>query len=310
MIDINEKKNCEIIQDLLPNYIEQLTSEKTNQQIEEHLYNCKECKKMFNDMRKEVELHTKKSDDREINFLKKYENKLKISRLLLLIILVILFIFIINTGRKIAIISDLSNKATTHESSTNFHVIEYSYNQGNYKKMEMFKLENKVKMIITIVRDGDKKTITMFGNEKIPDYNDRYLTNIYVETEDNKVVYLNQNIGISNIFIKDTLSTENWWDLYKYSMKSNITKTTYNGNECYYITNFQGEKAYSNMGMYIDKNTGLSINNVAYEYNNSDGTRGRTETTELIYNFDTVTEDDFIEPNIAEYETKDAIVSF
>ena len=37
---MKEKRDCKIIQDLLPNYIEKLTNEETNNFIEEHLKEC------------------------------------------------------------------------------------------------------------------------------------------------------------------------------------------------------------------------------------------------------------------------------
>ena len=36
------KKECKIVQDLLPSYVDKLTNEETNQYIEEHLKECKE----------------------------------------------------------------------------------------------------------------------------------------------------------------------------------------------------------------------------------------------------------------------------
>ena len=46
-------KNCKIVQDLLPNYIENLTSEETNTFIEEHLTECEDCKKIYETMKKD-----------------------------------------------------------------------------------------------------------------------------------------------------------------------------------------------------------------------------------------------------------------
>jgi len=46
--------HCKIVQDLLPNYIEGLTSDVTNTSIEEHLSSCDACKKVLMIMTKEV----------------------------------------------------------------------------------------------------------------------------------------------------------------------------------------------------------------------------------------------------------------
>ena len=44
-------KECKIICDLLPSYIDGLTTEDTNQYIEQHLDNCKDCKEVLEEMR-------------------------------------------------------------------------------------------------------------------------------------------------------------------------------------------------------------------------------------------------------------------
>ena len=40
---MKEKRDCKLVLDLLPNYIEKLTNEETNNFIEEHLKGCEEC---------------------------------------------------------------------------------------------------------------------------------------------------------------------------------------------------------------------------------------------------------------------------
>ena len=40
MIKIKEKRDCKVVQDLIPNYVEKLTNEETNKYIEEHLESC------------------------------------------------------------------------------------------------------------------------------------------------------------------------------------------------------------------------------------------------------------------------------
>ena len=47
---------CNIVQDLLPNYSEELTSPETSAVIEEHLETCNECRRLYEDYRKTVEV--------------------------------------------------------------------------------------------------------------------------------------------------------------------------------------------------------------------------------------------------------------
>lgn len=51
---MKEKKDCKIVQDLLPNYIEDLTNEETNYFIDEHINECPECQKILENMQKEI----------------------------------------------------------------------------------------------------------------------------------------------------------------------------------------------------------------------------------------------------------------
>jgi predicted anti-sigma-YlaC factor YlaD len=41
------KKDCEIVNDLLPLYIDDVCSKSSRGLVEEHLKNCKNCKKSF-----------------------------------------------------------------------------------------------------------------------------------------------------------------------------------------------------------------------------------------------------------------------
>lgn len=45
---------CEVVRDLLPLYIDKLTSEESNKEIEKHLKNCKECYQYYQEMMGEI----------------------------------------------------------------------------------------------------------------------------------------------------------------------------------------------------------------------------------------------------------------
>ena len=186
---------CKIVQDLLPNYIENLTSNETSEFIKGHLDNCKECNEIYNKMNIKLESNSENSTKKEINFFKKYNKRLFLFKL---IIVIILIIFIIATARKMIIISNLSSKAEEFVKSDNYHYVEYNYNYGKYEKIEKFKLGDKIKLVFSNIDDENHQTITIFTKEKISEdeYGSRYLANIYVNNNDNNVAYLNRNIGI------------------------------------------------------------------------------------------------------------------
>lgn len=56
--------------------------------------------------------------------------------------------------------------------------------------------------------------------------------------------------------------------------------------------------------MYVSKNTGLTVNTLTQEAENSNGLIEKMPLKDAIYEFNTVTENDFIEPDISEYEIK------
>lgn len=66
---------CEIIKDLLPSYIDGLTSSESNLEIEEHLNNCPQCKEIFEQMKAEVRVESTEYNKEKIKPFKKLNKK-------------------------------------------------------------------------------------------------------------------------------------------------------------------------------------------------------------------------------------------
>ena len=47
-------KQCEIVQDLLPLYVDNVCSQSSAQLVEEHLPECAECTEVYNNLKKDV----------------------------------------------------------------------------------------------------------------------------------------------------------------------------------------------------------------------------------------------------------------
>lgn len=88
---MKESLECEMVRDLLPNYIEELTSEKTNKVIEEHLENCKDCRKVYQSMK--VDLNIKENEDirnkTKVKIFRKINKRIKILETIIITIIVI-----------------------------------------------------------------------------------------------------------------------------------------------------------------------------------------------------------------------------
>ena len=218
-------------------------------------------------------------------------------------------VFIILTARKVIIISSLSKNAENTINTSNYHTVTYSYYLEDYSKTEVFSLGDKKKIITTQRKDNGINKITIFArkNESSSENDKKYIANIYREVKDEKdgkiekVVNLNQEI---EIFVnpQNVTKTENYLQLFVYSILSSVKDTTFNGEECYYISNFKSVNNNLEEGIYVNKSTGLPISSIAYEYKNPDGTRGRVPTSDYIYEFNEVKEEEFVEPNIDEYK--------
>lgn len=71
-----QNRDCKIVQDLLPNYIENLTNEVTNEYIQEHIAKCPECARVLKDMNGEIKLE-QINQDKEIKYLKAIHKRVK-----------------------------------------------------------------------------------------------------------------------------------------------------------------------------------------------------------------------------------------
>ena len=70
---MSTKLNCDIVRDLLPSYVDRLTSETTNEAVKEHLKECPECTEVLQRM-KEPE-KTQNEPKAEVNYLKKIRRR-------------------------------------------------------------------------------------------------------------------------------------------------------------------------------------------------------------------------------------------
>lgn len=86
--------NCDIIKDLLPNYIDKVSSDATNKLIEEHLQICESCNKTLRDMSKEINTEPLYTQNEQIDYLKGYKKK-NIGNIIATIIITILVVVIV-----------------------------------------------------------------------------------------------------------------------------------------------------------------------------------------------------------------------
>lgn len=131
---MNEKRDCKIVQDLLPNYIDKLTSEESNEYINEHIKFCSECKKTLEDMKEEINTDSKENDKRKIDYMKKVKNKLGTIHIIKTAFFTTFFLFIVTIiGYFIYLYSDgIVNKSNPMTREEVIALLEEGAKNTNY----------------------------------------------------------------------------------------------------------------------------------------------------------------------------------
>ncbi len=277
------KRDCKIIQDLLPNYIEKLTNEETNHFIEEHLKECTECQHIFENMQKELKVNTEKRDEREVRYMKKFSSKM---RLLKFIILALIIIYVIIVGRRTFIMTSLSEKAKENQAYNNYYAKLYSYQGDTLTITESYnKGEDYLTTMTRFVNGNQIQKITYYkkGTEQL------FLT----EFEGKKYMQ-NSETMLDRHILPVTYVSEGVLANLQYALITGIDSTYCNGKECYVIKGDSYER-------YIDKETGLAVREI--EKSNKEITRQTDIVVDYKYEFNTVKDSDIVKPDITDYIT-------
>lgn len=250
---MNEKE-CKLVQDLLPNYIEKLTSEESEKIIGEHLKECLECKKILENMQNDIVLKSKEQCKKETKYMKKYSNRLKIFRLFGLTLLVILLAFVVNTTRKYIILNDLYNKAKIYEikeDADNYHITQIGIKKGIISYVEEYAKEDKRIRYHSSYSNNEKGSLKReifykdakesFGLKE--DGKNKIKENI---TTIGKLVVQNTDMTLDNSFIT--------------AMHSKVEKIKFRDKECYMVQQYLWEYI-------IEADTGILLRMVS-EYEN------------------------------------------
>lgn len=119
---MKDMKICKIIKDLLPNYLEKLTSEQTNRWIENHLIECKNCQNTLKHMQQEIDIPQTQVE--EVDYLKKFHKKIGrafawgigIGLMLLLIV------YLSVAGYRWYILSSITSKLQSYKQVSNVYM--------------------------------------------------------------------------------------------------------------------------------------------------------------------------------------------
>lgn len=309
------KKECEIVQDLLMGYADSILNFESQKLVERHLINCENCQ--FNlEQIKEDRKEKNNQEEIELDYLKKIRIRTKIKSILIAIAIIIFIAFILFLNKFIKI-NTIMNKAKKSSTFNNLY-IETSQICSNHHTAitkEYYK-DGKYKMSWMVYsNDGIETSISTYSNLNS---NERIL--IYdiekkaiVEQGDTLKTLNNANniIHIPNIPFFSTRNNllEKIGATFIYSID-----TYHYGRECYVLKN-KTEK-YNTLEVWIDKEIGLPVKEIKINGIKSffPGTNVvkeiRDNIKEYKYEFDKVTEEDVKVPDLSNYTIEHRLMDF
>ncbi len=217
-------------------------------------------------------------------------NKKKTFKIILLIILIVLAIFVLYTLRNFIIVKGLQNKIAQYTAISNFSA---TINQTF--------TDDSTNVLINYYQDGNKQAVILQRTDsngeviKMSQYNNGERCDVFWDAKDSKTAQLNAANTI-NVQLTNSLETDNDWQTLLACTFAVIKSTKYNGKDCYSITNYMSPlfmNGTEKNEVYVDKETGIAIKNIM-----------DNQITEKEYNFNTVDEAVFTEPDIGQYTLK------
>lgn len=229
------KENCKIVQDLLPNYVENLISDTTNTFIEEHLKECSECTIILDNMKKDFE-KPNNNVEKEINYAKKYNSKFKkMKYTLLIVIYAMIFIIIAFFARNYIVFKSIANKMEEYLKSNNYYVREYDYQGWTATTTE------------TWVKDGNM--IVNFDNALIQIVNNG---KNYLVLGENGYTVENNTMEVKAGAFDFIEMLKNELNSPKSILQYSLSTAMVNGKDCYMLRHI-------NTILYFEKTTGLLV---------------------------------------------------
>lgn len=266
------KKDCSIVRDLLPNYVEELVSKDTKKFVENHINNCLDCNTVLTAMqtgKKEKVITEKKEEQIEFKHLKKYSKKMFTLKIVLVSIFLIIFmicgIFFLRLNYINNIIQDSYDsiqelkKLDKYSISMEQNYISYIEDTEAIYNNTFYYCNNKYKKEMYTKAMNQEYTYIYYGevnsNRRTElNENDKTIvnttTNYYFETKESLLKFIYSDIfsyskteGMTNIIVNSGIKIQN---------------ERYNGKDCY-VLNISTYPTIGSKKIWIEKESMLPI---------------------------------------------------
>lgn len=250
---MKENKECSIIRDLIPNYVEDLVSADTKEFIENHIKTCSECKQIVEEIKSEkikVNYSSNIEQSKELKYLKRYKRRKLLFKVILFVIIGIIVIIgaflLIKYKYTTSIITNSYQKGQELKELNNYrlniveHTINYNIDQENFYNFDYYYKDGKYKIVHNaegINQEILNANTTYYGivdsNKQIQIYDDsKEIKNIETNYKlISKETYINKMYSYFEFYIKDygfilNFVVNNGWS---------IKDDRFNGQECYVL---------------------------------------------------------------------------
>lgn len=199
-----------------------------------------------------------------------------------IILLILLILLIIHATRNFIIISKLQDNISKYANSTNYYVSSISTEPNDViVKIDYYKKDNKEACFINHISYNENSKISLFSNNG--------KKNMYFDSIEGKTAELDVEDPLMQISIYNTLESESKLQTFLSSIFAYIKSDSNH----YIISNFNSTFSMQPEGKneyYIEKETGLLSKSITNDI-----------ISERKYEFNSVNDEIFIEPNINDY---------
>lgn len=298
---------CKVVEDLLFGYVDKTLNDESKKLVEKHLKECKDCKEKLNEILEDSKLN-EKTQQKEIDYLRKVRTKSRVKSILIaigLIVIILILAYLI----KFIKISNIMGKAEKSLKSQNYYCEKQeSAGENSASVSKTYYKDGKYKITREIYSDDGKELISAeygeVGSDEKKIVNEKEKTVTIYKGDISKILNKEENIKFDRFSLEERKSI--YANLGKTFLMS-ITSDSYDSNKEYYILRDKFDKRNS-WEVWLDKETGLVIREI-----NRGGSRSYITGTEIVkkesdviekykYDFDIVSDDDVKVPDFSGYK--------
>lgn len=314
-LKMENKNECEIIQDLLFGYADNTLNLESKKLVDKHLNECNSCKARLEEIKKDVE-GDKLQQQKEIDFLKKLRIKGRIKAILISIFLVFVVVFSSYLIKFIKITSIMGKAPRTLETQNFYSESRELAGDGNVSVNKLYYKDGKYKKVWEVYSDEgcEVKSIEYgeVGSDIIISFNEEEKSVQLIKGAYAKLMNEEKSIKWTRFTEKERKSIlDNLGKTFLMSLK----KSNYEIGKEYYILEYKNESRPGHE-YWIDKETGLILKeierdaNIEYFKNTNIVKDVQDRCTSYKYEFNNVTDNDVKVPSYDGYVVEEKIYDF